>query len=593
MRRIDLGLAAPVLLGPAALAFAKGGYFDVPRLVAGVVACVVVIVVAVRDPRPLPRDAFLAVGGLAALTAWTGLSITWAPIAGPASDDFQRLLLYLFAFVAAVAVLRPPAVRRLVEPVLLAGIVVAALYGLSERLLPGVFALQTLPSADDRLAWPLTYWNAMGALTGMGLVLAAWIPSRAALATAPILGLACYLTFSRGALGATAAGLAVLLALSPTPLQLRRIAIAGGAAILAALASLPLSAVEHPGGSATQGAAMIAVLAILAAAAARLAPEGPSRDHQQPASGAPPDTPTQTAPAAPGAPHDTAPAAPGAPHDTAPAAPGAPHDATSADADTPHDTAPAAPGAPHHTAPAAPGAPHHTAPAAPGAPHHTAPAAPGAPHDTAPATPGAPHDTAPADPAARPRAVHAPAPAARFAPRDRTPVAALRRTAIGVLVFALVVTGIAVTWVERTGSGPAKGASPSRLVSAQSNRYEYWRVAIREFGDAPLRGGGSGSFRTVWLRERSIDETVRDAHSLYFETAAELGLVGLVALLAFVAGIVVMARRSTGAAGAIGALAVFAIHAGLDWDWELPALALVALTLAARLATPDARPDAS
>jgi len=37
---------------------------------------------------------------------------------------------------------------------------------------------------------------------------------------------------------------------------------------------------------------------------------------------------------------------------------------------------------------------------------------------------------------------------------------------------------------------------------------------------------------------------------------------------------------------------VYAIHAGLDWDWELPALTLVALTLAARLATLDARPHA-
>jgi O-antigen ligase len=169
----------------------------------------------------------------------------------------------------------------------------------------------------------------------------------------------------------------------------------------------------------------------------------------------------------------------------------------------------------------------------------------------------------------------------------------LRWAAIGTLVLALVITGIAVTRVERTGAGPAQGANPSRLVSAQSNRYEYWRVAVDAFADAPLKGGGSGSFRTVWLRERTIEETVRDAHSLYFETAAELGLVGLLALIAFVAGIVVMARRSVGAAGAIGALAVFAIHAGLDWDWEMPALTLVALTLAARLATPDARRDTS
>jgi O-antigen ligase len=169
----------------------------------------------------------------------------------------------------------------------------------------------------------------------------------------------------------------------------------------------------------------------------------------------------------------------------------------------------------------------------------------------------------------------------------------LRWAAIGVLALALVVTGIAVMRVERTGAGPAQGANPSRLVSAQSNRYEYWRVAVNAFVDAPIKGGGSGSFRTVWLRERTVDETVRDAHSLYFETAAELGLVGLLALIAFIAGVVAMAQRSVGAAGAIGALAVFAIHAGLDWDWELPALTLVALTLAARLARPDAPPGTS
>ncbi len=177
----------------------------------------------------------------------------------------------------------------------------------------------------------------------------------------------------------------------------------------------------------------------------------------------------------------------------------------------------------------------------------------------------------------------------------RRPTARSARLALGArpLALALVAPGSRSRASSGPASGPAQGANPSRLVSAQSNRYEYWRVAVGEFGDAPLQGGGSGSFRTVWLRERPIDETVRDAHSLYFETAAELGIVGLLALLAFVAGIVAMARRSAEAAGAIGALAVFAIHAGLDWDWELPALTLVALTLAARLATADAPPDAS
>src|SRR5689334_18679949 len=38
MARSRLLLALPVLLGPIALTFAKGGYFDVPRLTAGALA---------------------------------------------------------------------------------------------------------------------------------------------------------------------------------------------------------------------------------------------------------------------------------------------------------------------------------------------------------------------------------------------------------------------------------------------------------------------------------------------------------------------------------------------------------------------------
>ena len=47
-------------------------------------------------------------------------------------------------------------------------------------------------------------------------------------------------------------------------------------------------------------------------------------------------------------------------------------------------------------------------------------------------------------------------------------------------------------WWQRTRPGPtsagrATGATPSRLVSVDSNRYEYWRVALDVFGEHPLR----------------------------------------------------------------------------------------------------------
>jgi len=74
---------------------------------------------------------------------------------------------------------------------------------------------------------------------------------------------------------------------------------------------------------------------------------------------------------------------------------------------------------------------------------------------------------------------------------------------------------------------------------------------------------------------------VRDAHSLYLETAAELGLVGLLALALFLGGIAAAARR--GPPTLVAVLVAFALHAGLDWDWELPALTLTALLVAAKL----------
>jgi len=45
-------------------------------------------------------------------------------------------------------------------------------YGLSERLLPGLLHFSRSVSAQGRLEQPLTYWNAMGEVAALGLVLA-------------------------------------------------------------------------------------------------------------------------------------------------------------------------------------------------------------------------------------------------------------------------------------------------------------------------------------------------------------------------------------------------------------------------------------
>src|SRR5918994_5740723 len=134
-----LVLAVPLLLGPGILALFSGGYSDTARTAAGVAAWLLLAATALALPRPLPRDrpAIAALAALAALTAWTAASLAWAPLGEPAGEDVQRLLLYVAVLAAATRILSEDAPGRLAEPLLLAGIAGAALYGLSERLVPG------------------------------------------------------------------------------------------------------------------------------------------------------------------------------------------------------------------------------------------------------------------------------------------------------------------------------------------------------------------------------------------------------------------------------------------------------------------------
>ncbi|MFL5894329.1 MAG: O-antigen ligase family protein [Thermoleophilaceae bacterium] len=285
-RRAATAAAAGILMaGPTALAFFSGGYFDRARLVAGIVAWALVLAAAVAAPSPfLPtRTAALAVGALTAFVAWSALSVMWAPLAGPAIGDVQRVLLYLGYVLAAVALFRRRWVARSLEPVLAGGALLVISYGLSERLLPDLVTLDRSVTAGGRLEQPLTYWNAMGALAAIGLVLGVRIAGdharnrtlRGAAAAAVVpLAAGMYLTFSRGVLAAVAVGIVALPALAPTRQQLRAAAATLAPGIAAALVASALPAVRTLGGSAptrrTEGLVLLVSLVALAALAAWL-----------------------------------------------------------------------------------------------------------------------------------------------------------------------------------------------------------------------------------------------------------------------------------------------------------------------------------
>ena len=109
MRRAVLIVAGACLLAaPTVLAFFSGGYFAQPRLIAGIVVWALVLCVAAAGPAPLPSTIAgrLARGpGWLRLTAWSALSLLWAPQAGPAVQNVQRLVLYVGALLLAVGTL--------------------------------------------------------------------------------------------------------------------------------------------------------------------------------------------------------------------------------------------------------------------------------------------------------------------------------------------------------------------------------------------------------------------------------------------------------------------------------------------------------
>lgn len=155
---------------------------------------------------------------------------------------------------------------------------------------------------------------------------------------------------------------------------------------------------------------------------------------------------------------------------------------------------------------------------------------------------------------------------------------------------ALICVGFALALVlgaKETSKAPV-GSNASRLTTLQSDRYAYWDVALRAFAHDPIHGVGAENWWLYWLRDRPTDSAALDAHSLELQTLAELGLVGAALLLAWFGATAVAGRRAHRAApqlaaGPLAGVVVWLVHSPLDWDWQLPAVTLVAILLAGGL----------
>ena len=174
-----------------------------------------------------------------------------------------------------------------------------------------------------------------------------------------------------------------------------------------------------------------------------------------------------------------------------------------------------------------------------------------------------------------------------------------RAAQAGLAVAAVAVLAVAVSAYDpvdkfetfKKPSGPDVGLvegdfTRSHLLSSTgSGRWQLWTAAVDEWETRPFLGRGAGSYQSWWMEHASLPLFVRDAHSLWLETLAELGVVGLILLaIAFGAGFAAalgrlrpVGRDRPLVAALAGVLAAFAVAAGIDWMWELSVVGLVAL----------------
>ena len=146
-------------------------------------------------------------------------------------------------------------------------------------------------------------------------------------------------------------------------------------------------------------------------------------------------------------------------------------------------------------------------------------------------------------------------------------------------VLAVVVVVLVPLGYSLAGSEPvaisATGDATGRLLTLDGNRPAYWAGAVDAFADQPLQGVGPGTFEFWWAANGTESELVRDAHSLYLEQLAELGILGLAGAALAAGGLLWLTLapvrtgdRSPLAIALPAAGVVLVAYLGIDWVWE-------------------------
>ncbi len=209
------------------------------------------------------------------LVAWMAISLAWTDSDERALEEIARALGYLGGGVLVFSTIGPRTWRYAAAGLTVAAVGVCGL-AMFSRLDPSALhssAAFVEAFGTKRLAYPLGYWNAVGAVGAAALVMAiAWsaharAPGRRALAlaSAPLAGAVVYLSYSRGAIVAAVLGAGAAIALS----KHRRVAAEHAAAAALASAAVVLVIRSEPqiAQGAGSGGAWIVLATLLVAAA--------------------------------------------------------------------------------------------------------------------------------------------------------------------------------------------------------------------------------------------------------------------------------------------------------------------------------------
>jgi len=147
--------------------------------------------------------------------------------------------------------------------------------------------------------------------------------------------------------------------------------------------------------------------------------------------------------------------------------------------------------------------------------------------------------------------------------------------------------------IEELKGMPGDGDGETHFETLESERYDVWRVALREFSSHPIAGIGARGFYASYLEHGRSIETPARAHSLPLDALAETGVIGLLLLVIAIGGPFVLAahgaRASLPSCAAFAACVYWLTHAAVDWIWTLPACGLVFFTLLGIAAAGDRR----